>query len=359
MTSTLTRLSAAILPHGAAVLLSLLPLAAARTVTAAPAAERAACAGHSGRVTITRDEWGVPHVRGRTDADAVFGLIYAQAEDDFQRIEMNYLNALGRTAEVEGETKLYEDLRMRLVVDEAALRERYAASPSWLRQLMQAWADGLNCFLATQPQVRPQVLARFEPWMPLAFSEGSIGWDIENVDVADLQRFYGDGTGPASRAAQSVPGLRDPDGQGGSNGIAIAPRLTRARHSLLLINPHTSFYFRSEAHVRSDEGLHAYGAVTWGQFFVYQGFNERLGWMHTSTGADFMDEYAETVTRTPGGGATYLHAGRQLPVTARAATLRYRTAAGMAEKRFDLLFTRHGPVVREEQGKWIAVRLMH
>ena len=63
-------------------------------------------------------------------------------------------------------------------------------------------------------------------------------------------------------------------------------------HALLLINPHTSFFFRSELQMTSDEGLNAYGASTWGQFFIYQGFNERAGWMHTTSGVDDVDEYA-------------------------------------------------------------------
>jgi len=315
-------------------------------------AELAAWQQRAQRVTITRDEWGIPHIHGRSDADAVFGLIYAQAEDDFNRIEMNYLSALGRTAETEGEAQLFHDLRMRLVVDEDTLRSHHAASPDWLRRLMEAWADGLNYYLATHPQVRPKVLQRFEPWMTLAFSEGSIGWDIERVSLGDLEQFYGKGLLTA-RARETS------DGQGGSNGMALSGAVTRSKHALLLINPHTAFYFRAEAHVRSDTGLDAYGAVTWGQFFIYQGFNERLGWMHTSTGADFLDEYAETVAGTESGDATYLYAGTQRPVRSRTVTIRYRTPSGeMRERQFKVLATHHGPIVRAEQGKWMAVRLM-
>ena len=132
-------------------------------------------------VTITRDNWGIPHIHGKTDADAVFGMIYAQAEDDFNRIEVNYLNALGRLAEAEGEGEIYRDLRMKLFIDPESLKQQYQASPEWLRQLMNAWADGLNYYLVEHPQVHPKVLRRFEPWMALAFSEGSIGGDIERT----------------------------------------------------------------------------------------------------------------------------------------------------------------------------------
>ena len=86
--------------------------------------------------------------------------------------------------------------------------------------------------------------------------------------------------------------------------MAIAPSNTADHHALLLINPHTSFFFRSEAQMVSDEGLNAYGALTWGQFFIYQGFNERAGWMHTSSGVDNIDEYRETVQRRATASST-------------------------------------------------------
>ena len=94
------------------------------------------------RVTITRDDWGIAHVRGSSDADAVFGAIYAQAEDDFNRVETNLLTALGRLAEAEGESALWQDLRQRLWIDPEQLQRDYRRSPAWLRALMDAWADG-------------------------------------------------------------------------------------------------------------------------------------------------------------------------------------------------------------------------
>src|SRR3954463_2597526 len=241
-------------------------------------------------VTITRDDWGIPHISGKTDADAVFGLLYAQAEDDFNRVETNYFDALGRAAESEGEAAIYRDLRMRLINNPDSLKALYSRSPRWLQSVMNAWADGLNYYLYKHPEVRPKVIARFEPWMPLAFSDGSIGPDIESVNLAQLAAFYGgrSQTVGSARVVESNPDR-------GSNGVAIAPSNTLSHHALLLINPHTSFFFRAEVQVTSQQGLNDYGAVTWGQFFVYQGFNDRAGWMHSSTGADNIDEYLETV----------------------------------------------------------------
>jgi acyl-homoserine-lactone acylase len=296
--------------------------------------------------TITRDRWGIAHVSGRTDADAVFGMVYAQAEDDFPRIEANYLAALGRKADAEGEKAIWADLRARMVNRPETLQRRFAESPAWLRRLITAWAAGLNRYLATHPQVRPRVLTRYEPWMALSFTEGSIGGDIEAIDLKTLEAFY---TGRQVAAAPLAD--REPRG---SNGITIAPRLTRDGRALLLINPHTSFYFRSEQQVTSREGLNAYGAATWGQFFIYQGFNEQLGWMHTTSTADVVDEFAVTPVKC-GGGLCYRH-GRQLRAFEQ---LPVSISVRGVPRRFTIWRTHHGPVVRSEGSKWITVAMMH
>ena len=305
-------------------------------------------------VTIVRDDWGIAHVHGKTDAEAVFGMIYAQAEDDFHRVETNFINAMGRLAEAEGESKVIRDLRMKLFIDPEMLKKEYAASPGWLQNLMNAWADGLNFYLYKHPEVKPQVLHRFEPWMALSFSEGSIGGDIEKVNLNQLGAFYAKDAPAASGAAQEDDAEVEP---GGSNGAAIAPSNTVDHHALLLINPHTSFFFRSELQMSSDEGLDAYGAATWGQFFLYQGFNERCGWMHTTSGVDDLDEYLETVTKR-GDGYVYQYGDEARPVTTQVITVPYKTDTGMAEKKFTIYRTHHGPVIREQNAKWVSFRIM-
>src|SRR5213592_3503066 len=122
-------------------------------------------------VTIVRDDWGIAHVYGKTDADAVFGMVYTQAEDDFNRVETNYINAMGRLAEAEGESKIYQDLRMKLFINPDSLRAQYARSPKWLKKLLNAWADALNFYLYKHPEVKPRLITRFEPWMALSFTE--------------------------------------------------------------------------------------------------------------------------------------------------------------------------------------------
>ena len=328
-----------------------LAIAVIAAIMATPAAAKPA-----DRITITRDEWGTAHIHGHTDADAVYGMIYAQAQDDFPRIERNYLTNLGRLAEAEGEAVLWQDLRQRLFIDPAKLQADYAKSPPWLRTLMVAWAGGLNAYLADHPAVKPKVLTRFEPWMALAFTEGSIGGDIERVPLSQLRAFY-EHRQVAMTAQERGLVWREP---AGSNGMAIAPARTAAGHALLLINPHTSFFFRSELQMTSDQGLNAYGAVTWGQLFVYQGFNPHAGWMHTSSGVDNVDEFAETVVETPSGGKGYRYGTQVRPLAQSTITLRYRQPDGsLGMRRFATWASHHGPIVREEGGKWIAFALMN
>jgi len=327
---------------------ALLPLAFALTAASPP--EMARWKAEANRVTITRDDWGIAHVHGKTDSDAVFGMIYAQAEDDFPRIEANYLTNLGRMAEADGEKAIWQDLRARLYVSDNELKADYARSPLPMRRLMDAWADGLNYFLATHPAVHPRALNRFEPWMALSFTEGSIGGDIERIDLDQLKSFYSN----KPIAAALTPWVE----RQGSNGIAIAPKITANGNALLLINPHTSHFFRSELQMTSDQGLNVYGAATWGQFFVYQGFNSHAGWMHTSSGIDVVDEFAEKVERR-GKGYCYWYGRTCRPMGVRPITIRYRKDDGsFATRNFATYRTHHGPIVRSADGRWIAFAMM-
>ena len=315
-------------------------------------------------VTIIRDNWGIAHIYGKTDADAVFGMEYAQAEDDFNRVETNYINAMGRLAETEGEPRIYQDLRMKLFIDPTTLQAQYKASPAWLKTLMNSFADGLNFYLYKHPEVKPRVIQHFEPWMALSFTEGSIGGDIERVKLDQLEAFYS--KPPVVQASNNTHPVieavylhdSDPPEPTGSNGMAIAPSNTANHHALLLINPHTSFFFRSELQMFSDQGLDAYGAVTWGQFFIYQGFNEHTGWMHTSSGVDAVDEYLETVEKK-GDGFCYKYGSEERPLVGKQITIPYKTATGMAEKKFTVYFSHHGPIIRSDNGKWVSIRLMN
>lgn len=314
--------------------------------------------GIAERVTIMRDDFGVAHIYAETDADAAFGFLYAQAEDDFPRIERNYIWAIGRLAEVEGESALFSDLRARLYMSEAEARDAYAAAPDWLQDLSDAFADGLNYYLAMHPEVQPTLLSRFESWMPFYFFEGSIGGDIEQIPLRGIEAFY---SGPEPTAvAQLAPATLAEsihDEPVGSNGFALDGSRTASGDAMLLINPHTSFFFRGEYHVVSDEGLNAYGAATWGQFFIYQGFNETTGWMHTSTGADFMDEFVHEVVQED-DELFYRYGDELRPIEVSDITLSYLDDNGnMQQRGFNRYMTHQGPVTHMQDDYWVVTRI--
>ena len=306
-------------------------------------------------IQITRDKWDIPHVSGKTDADAVFGMLYVQCEDDFGRVEDNYITALGRMAEVEGEAFLYQDLRARLFLDTNQVKAIYVQCPSWMKKLLHGFADGANYYLYTHPNVKPRLIKRFEPWMPLMFSEGSIGGNISAVSVERLKAFYTKNHSTSWIRTEREEREWEPVG---SNGFAIAPSKSASGNALLLINPHTTFYFRSELQVHSEQGLNVYGAVTWGQFFIYQGFNENCGWMHTSSAADVLDEYLETIEWKE-GKPFYRHGSELKPVRIDKVKLWYKDGNELKQKEFDAYHTHHGPVISEKEGKWISISMMN
>ncbi|MBT8183920.1 MAG: acylase [Eudoraea sp.] len=308
-------------------------------------------------VTIIRDDFGVPHIYGKTDADAVFGLLYAQCEDDFNRVEQNYIWAIGRLAEVEGEAAIYSDLRARLFMTRDEAIANYEHSPAWLKKLCEAFADGINYYLYSHPEVQPKLLTKFEPWMPMYFSEGSIGGDIERISIAKIKAFYEQGAELPQTRKLKLQKKKETAEPQGSNGIAISGKLTQSGNTLLLINPHTSFFFRGEVHVVSEEGLNAYGAVTWGQFFVYQGFNAKTGWMHTSTYTDVMDEYKETILNID-GELRYQYGQELRPVKTSDIKLKYRQGNALKEKIFPAYHTHHGPVTQMIDDQWTTSAMM-
>ncbi|MBI5370860.1 MAG: penicillin acylase family protein [Sphingobacteriales bacterium] len=305
-------------------------------------------------VSIIRDNWGIPHIYGKTDADAVFGLLYAQCEDDFARVEMNYIEKLGRMAEVKGESEIYNDLLVRLVISQTDARNDYKKAPAWLRRLCNAFADAVNFYLFKHPDRKPALLTRFEPWFPFLWTDGSIGAiSTADITVAELKNFYS-GEAPVAISQKTT----DPDADlnmTGSNGFAISPKITESGNALLYINPHVTFYFRPEVHMVSEEGLNAYGAVTWGQFFIYQGFNEHCGWMHTSSYVDAADTYIEKTSKK-GSGWSYTYNGKQKAVREQKIILKYKKEAGLETKTISAFFTHHGPIMTSRNNQWLSVR---
>ena len=326
------------------------------------------------QVNIIRDNWGIPHIYGKTDADAVFGLLYAQCEDDFKRVEMNYIEKLGRLSEINGEKDIYNDLLVRLVIDSADAIKDYQTSPPWLHKLLDAFADGVNYYLYKHPQTKPALLKHFEPWYPLLWTDGSIGAiSTAGLDQNDLEQLYS-----SELTAKNKTSLRDsalaersnrltnaqadyfvPRNEDekltGSNGFAFSPSITQNGNAILYINPHVTLYFRPEVHVISEEGLNAYGAVTWGQFFVYQGFNEHCGWMHTSSKVDVSDAYIEKISQQ-NNQLVYEYEHQQKPVTIKNISIRYKQNNSLQTKNIKALFTHHGLVMAKKNGQYLSVR---
>ncbi len=311
-------------------------------------------------INIVRDNWGIPHIYGKTDADAVFGLLYAQCEDDFKRIEMNYIDKLGRLSEVNGEKDLYNDLLIRLVIDSADAIRDYNKTAPWLKQILNAYADGINFYLYKNPTVKPALLNRFQPWYPLLWTDGSIGAiSTAGISTNELKQFYSgkdDAIASAMISKESkMVDLFDDKKLTGSNGFSFSPKITASGNAILYINPHVTFYFRPEVHMVSEQGLNAYGAVTWGQPFIYQGFNEHCGWMHTSSQADISDAYIEKLLKKDGKWF-YEYDGKLKPVTEKNITVKFLTKSGLQEKTFKTLFTHHGPIMAKRDGQYLSVR---
>lgn len=328
-------------------------------------------------VTIIRDNWGIAHVYGKTDADAVFGMLYAQCEDDFNRIEMNYIEKLGRLSEVKGQSFLYNDLEIRLLIDANEAKADYKKADPWLKKLLNSYADAINFYLYKHPEIKPALLTHFEPWYPLLWTDGSIG-AISTADLtnAELKSFYGNNDKytyvethikkhfssdeikkwvPDNHNLNTFSEERKKDVQTGSNGFALAPSKTASGNAILYINPHTSFYFRPEIQVTSQEGLNAYGAVTWGQFFIYQGFNANCGWMHTSSQVDVADTYAEKII-IQNKKLFYEYDKKLLPVIEKAITINYLENGKLIPKKFKTHFTNHGPIMAKRDEKWISLK---
>ena len=237
-------------------------------------------------VTIYRDTYGVPHVFGRTDASTVFGFAYAQAEDNFWRVEENFIRAVGRAAEVYGERRLDSDRLNRALEIPRLAREEYARLDGHMRSLCDAFAAGFNYYLARHPEVRPRLLTKIEPWYPLAF-----------IRYNYYQNGFAFDPGLQGTGLQTAAIENDLKEHTGSNGWVIGPSKSATGNAMLFINPHLPFFGSGqvyEGHLHSDEGWNFTGYARFGFPFPYVGHNENGGWVSTDNAADLTDVYVET-----------------------------------------------------------------
>ena len=298
-------------------------------------------------VQIIRDDYGVPHIYGKSDADAVFGLLYAQCEDDFYRVELNYMEKLGRLAEINGKKDLAKDIYTRHILDHDAAKKDFANSPLWLKKLLHSFADAINYYLYKNPSVQPRLIKKFEPWFPLLWTDGSIGAiSTGNVSEQETGLMFGIKGNALSSLSEKV----EDEALTGSNGFAVSPLKSKSGNVLFYINPHVTFYFRPEVHMVSEEGLNVYGAVTWGQFFIYQGFNQYNGWMHTSSQVDVSDMYQEQLR----DNSFYLLDQTWKPLTKK--SLEFFVKDELNPIHIVASYTGHGPIMAKRNGEYIAVQ---
>jgi acyl-homoserine-lactone acylase len=299
-------------------------------------------------VTIYRDTYGVPHVFGKTDASTVFGFAYAQAEDNFWRLEENYIAAIGRSAEVDGERRLERDRMNRALEIPRLAQEEYRRLDPHTRSICDAFAAGLNYYLERHPEVKPRLLTRFEPWHPLAF----IRYNYYQ------QGFVND---PALRTSQLQTaevdrGLKESHG---SNGWVINPSRSATGNAMLFINPHLPFFGSGqvyEGHVHSDSGWNFTGYTRFGFPLPYVGHNEHGGWVSTDNAADLTDVYAETFD-DPKRPLAYRYGNDHRIAIEHTEEILVKTASGVEKRTFKMVRTHHGPILATRDGKKLAIRM--
>ncbi|MFN7936800.1 MAG: penicillin acylase family protein [Bryobacteraceae bacterium] len=241
-------------------------------------------------VTIHRDEYGVPHIYGKTDADVAFGLAYAMAEDNFWQLEEDYIRQLGREPEVYGKERLESAIAFRLFEVEKRARSEYASAPRAMRAVLDAFAAGYNQFLSKHPEVKPRLLKAMEGWQVLAFQDASPGLTGNGVRMEDVRREF-----PMVGATRPVTAEGE-EGDEGSNMWAVRAHKSASGKPLLFLNPHVGFFGggqRYEAHLESKEGLQVSGFAILGTPYIRSGFTARHGWCHTNNNADIVDVWME------------------------------------------------------------------
>lgn len=285
-------------------------------------------------VTIYRDTWGVPHVDGKTDEAAIFGFMYAQAEDFFWQVEDSCILGLGRYSEVHGIKGRDEDLLSRAfrIVPEA--KSDYEKLDQKTKRVFEAAAAGLNHYLATHPDVKPRLIKHFEGWNVLAISRHLIF--TFQLLTKQLPRQYMGATDPSA----PVP-------IAGSNAWAINAPKTKSGKAILFCNPHQPQFGYGqmyEGHVRSGEGWDMTGATFLGGAVPAMGHNEHLGWSHTVNRPDTVDFWIVRFDH-PTNPNMYRFGDGYREADVWTDSIRVKKGSDLVEETHTFRRTVHGPVV--------------
>ncbi|SMG21981.1 penicillin amidase [Marivirga sericea] len=292
-------------------------------------------------VTISRDTYGIPHIKGETDESTIFGFAYARAEDRFEKIESRLIESIGRLAEVKGEEGKSNDVRVKAFEVERLSKEEYKTLNPKVKKLCDAYAMGLNYYLENNPEVSPQLLTHIEPWYILA----------------EYKRNSFPALGPLNDE-MIVEYLMDDIKSIGSNAFALSGKKTKSNNAILVINPHYSYDGPYEVQLSSAEGLNFYGMVgKGGGILPVMGHNEHLGWSWTVNGPDVSDTY-EVQFDHPDDSSLYRFGEEYLPVETYQDSIKIKTDSGFIQQKVSYRKTIHGPILaKSKTGKPISVKI--
>ena len=292
-------------------------------------------------VTIYRDEFGVPHVFGPTDASVVFGGAYARAEDEFHYMEQAYIKMLGRASSVSGPEWLQWDTFLRKLEIETLSKREYLEAPARVRALCDAFADGMNYFLKTHPDVKPKLITHFEPWHVLA------GYRL----------FHISGIGDATLEQIGEPGVLAPfSGYLASTMWAIGPEKSATGNPMLFINPHIPLDAPYELSLHSKEGLNVSGQLAYGiGVLPISGHNGDMGWSITANEPDIVDVYRESFLDDD--LIHYRYGDKTLVASQWRETIAVKLESGVEHKNYVFEKTVHGPIFRNADGEKLALKI--